>query len=83
MIFKFLESLWIYLHLYKAGFFFSSNIHRNSDDHKFWGFFRLNFFNKKFNEFPIYAIIDIDFEDEKFYHIHDDKSIFRTNIKDE
>lgn len=82
---KFLKSLWVYFQLYKAGFFFSSNTCRDYSEKyigkhdTLWGFFRLNYEKDEKKE---YAIVDIDFNEEKFYHVHqgDEKSLFRVDF---
>jgi len=78
---KFLKSLLVYLSLYKAGFFFSDNSHKEGDN-SLWGFYRLNYEKRNVKE---YAIIDIDFADNMdesllaYYHLHTNKSIFRID----
>lgn len=85
---KFLKSLWVYLSLYKAGFFFSSNTNRDypkkhiiRKNNDLWGFFRLNFEKGEKKE---YAIMDIDFQENLFYHAHkgQENSLFRVDFEE-
>lgn len=78
---KFLKSLLVYLNLYKAGFFFSDNSHKENDNSK-WGFYRLNYEKREVKE---YSLFDIDFADNmdesllSYYHLHTYKTIFRID----
>jgi hypothetical protein len=73
---KFLISLYVFIQLYKMGYFWSGGFHRD------WGFYRLNYEKGATKE---YALIDIDFSTEKdhpYSHIHGGKTnstIFRVD----
>ena len=75
---KFLKHLWICLYLYKNGFFFSSLTDKDFDQ-KLCGFFRLNFERGNKKEF---AIVDIDFQDNLYFHVHQgpEKDLFRVDL---
>ena len=81
---KFLKHLWICMFLYESGFFFSENIHYDqvsleSKKKVIWGFVRLNFERGEKKE---YAIVDIDFQEDLFFHVHQgpEKDLFRVNL---
>ncbi len=82
---KLIVSMKVVIHLWKLGFFFSENTHKDKKEHllgEYWGFYRLNFDNGKKKEF---AIVDFDFaekiDDERinFMRIHNLKTIFRVD----
>lgn len=79
---KFLKSLFCFLLLTKYGFYFSDNTHAGLGT-KRWGFIRFNFDNHKIKEF---AIFDVDFEDNLYYHLHGGKkkniSLFRLDFNE-
>jgi hypothetical protein len=64
----------MFIILSKMGYYFSDNIH--TDKSGIWGFIRLNYEKNNVKE---YAIIDIDFQENKYSHIHTNKTIFRID----
>lgn len=73
---KLLKSIYVFILLTKAGFFFSSNLHKDKDN--VWGFVRFNYQRGNINE---YSIFDIDLQTGKgeYYHVHADKTLFRVD----
>lgn len=73
---KFLISLYVYIQLYRMGYFWGGAFNRD------WGFYRLNYEKKDVKEF---SLLDIDFntgEGHIFSHIHGGKlnsTIFRLD----
>jgi hypothetical protein len=70
---QFLTSLYVFIKLYMMGYSWSGLFDLHG------GFYRLNYQNGRQEE---YAIIDIDFDDEIFSHIHggrDNTTIFRVD----
>jgi hypothetical protein len=65
----FLKALWLFIRMYKDGFFFSESRHLDKDGAR-WGFYRLNFRSH-------YSMQDIDYNfnsprDDNYFHIHGD-----------
>lgn len=66
---KFLKALLLFIRMYRDGFYFSDNTHKDPNGTR-WGFYR-------FNHISQHAMYDIDFEfDSKirpgYFHLHGD-----------
>jgi hypothetical protein len=72
---KFLKALWIFIMMYREGFYFSK-LDTYDKDGTHWGFYRFNWKNE-------HALFDVDFSfnKNKESYFHSRGQDFRMNIK--